>query len=183
MKNSVLTVRDNEHMWLVAWESCVRSYLVWKMRGKFPGGTDLACWLSGYKGYKNLIISIYKWHICILLIKTNSMIYICYIFCGGEVEICMLTVRDSEHDIGDTVGDNEDALSDVAEGGTAREKAGEQLSDGAGLPKGWESQEIAGYGEFKERLLIDRRVLQISTCHSTAFSVTIRWKSDNTGQD
>jgi hypothetical protein len=85
-------------------------YLVWKMRGKFPSGTDLASWLSGYKGYKNPIISIYKCYICILLIKTNSMIYICHIFCGGDVEICMLTVSDSEHDMGDTVGDNEDAL-------------------------------------------------------------------------
>jgi len=33
------------------------------------------------------------------------MIYICYIFCWGGVEICLLTIRDNEHRIGDTVGD------------------------------------------------------------------------------
>ena len=48
---------------------------------------------------------IYNHDICILLIKTNSMIYICYIFCWGGVEICLLTVRDNEHSIGDNVGD------------------------------------------------------------------------------
>jgi hypothetical protein len=47
---------------------------------------------------KNSIILIYNCYICILLIKTNSMIYICYIFCKGGVEICVFAVRDNEHD-------------------------------------------------------------------------------------
>ena len=119
-------------MWLVVWESCVSNYLVWKMRGKFLDDTDPASWLSGYKGYKNSTISIYNCYICILLIKTNLMIYICHIFYGGEVKICMLTISDSEHDMGDTMRDNKDALSDVAEGGKVWEGAGNNLA--MGLP-------------------------------------------------
>ena len=52
----------------------------------------------------------YNYNICILLIKTNLMIYICYIFCVGGVQICLLTVRDDEHDLGDNVGDNDRML-------------------------------------------------------------------------
>jgi hypothetical protein len=52
----------------------------------------------------NSIILIYNCYICILLIKTNSMIYICYIFDKGGVEICVLAVRDDEHNRGDSVG-------------------------------------------------------------------------------
>jgi hypothetical protein len=55
-------------------------------------------------------ISIYNHNICILLIKTNLMIYICYIFCWGEVEICLLAVGDDERDIGDNVGDDDRGL-------------------------------------------------------------------------
>src|SRR5260221_14717501 len=100
------------------------------MHGKFPDDTDPASWLSGYKGYKNSTISIYNCYICILLIKTNSMIYICHIFYGGEVEICMLTISNSEHDMGDTVKDNKDTLLDVAEGGIVWERAGNNLVTG-----------------------------------------------------
>lgn len=72
----------------------------------------------------------------------------CYIFCKGGVEICELTVRDNEHDSERVVGDDDVALSDVAEGGTARERQGKShgndlgvVATGAGLPESW----IAGY--------------------------------------
>jgi hypothetical protein len=80
------------------------------MRGKIPGGTGPASWphfSRGRNSSKNLIISIYNCYIHILLIKTNSMIYICYIFCKEGVEICVLTVRDNEHDSEHGVGDDE----------------------------------------------------------------------------
>ena len=58
------------------------------------------------------------------------------------MEICELTVRDNEHDSERVVGDNDVALSDVAEGGTARERQGKSrgndlgvLATGARLPK------------------------------------------------
>jgi hypothetical protein len=115
-------------MLLAAWEtmrSHVGSYRVWEMCGKIPGGTDPVSQLyfsRGRDGSKILIIFIYNCYICILLIKTNSMIYICYIFCEGGVEICVLTVRDNEHDSENGVGDNEVMSSEVAEGwGHARE--------------------------------------------------------------
>jgi hypothetical protein len=49
------------------------------------------------------------------------MIYICYMFCEGGVETCVLAVRDNEHDSEDDVGDNEVASLSlyVAEAGTA----------------------------------------------------------------
>jgi hypothetical protein len=71
----------------------------------------------GRDGYKNLIIFIYNCCICILLIRANSTMYICYIFCGGGMEICVLTVIDNEHDSEHTVGDD-------AEGVTAWEMSG-----------------------------------------------------------
>jgi hypothetical protein len=40
------------------------------------------------------------------------------------VEICVLAVRDDEHDREHTVGDDEVMSSDVTEGGTVRERAG-----------------------------------------------------------
>ena len=46
----------------------------------------------------------------------------CYIFCKGGVEICELTVSDNEHDSKHVMGDDDVALSDVAKGGTARER-------------------------------------------------------------
>jgi hypothetical protein len=89
------------------------------MCGKILGGTDPVSWLYFFRGRdnsKNLIIFIYNCYICILLIKTNSIIYICYIFCKEGVEICVLTVRDNEHDSENGVGDNEDMSLEVAEG-------------------------------------------------------------------
>jgi hypothetical protein len=115
-------------MLLAAWEtmrSHVGSYRVWEMCGKIPGGTDPVSRLyfsRGRDGSKILIIFIYNCYICILLIKTNSMIYICYIFCKGGVEICVLIVSDNEHDSEHDVGDDEVASSDVAEGGGQRGK-------------------------------------------------------------
>src|SRR5216684_6889470 len=41
---------------------------------------------------------IFHGHICVLLINTNSMIYICCIKYKGMVETCMLTVKDDELD-------------------------------------------------------------------------------------
>jgi hypothetical protein len=104
------------------------------------------------------------------------------------VEIGVLAVRDDELD----VGDDEVALSDVAEGGTAREGQGksrgwarEQLPlkgaitihvDGRNRTSdSWEQLDIAGYRGFKERLSIESRGLPSLTCHSTRFDVTIRW--------
>jgi hypothetical protein len=110
-------------MLLAAWEairSHVGSYQVWEMCGKIPGGTDPVSqpyFFRGRDGSKNLIIFIYNCYICILLIKTNSIIYICYIFCEGGVEIYMLTVRDNEHDSENGVRDNEVMLWKVAKGG------------------------------------------------------------------
>ena len=43
------------------------------------------------------------------------MTYICYMFCKGGVEICVLAVRDNERDM----GDNEVASSVVVKGGHA----------------------------------------------------------------
>src|ERR1700733_1658215 len=51
----------------------------------------------------NLFILIYNHHICILLINTNPSVYICYILYDNGV----LTVRDSEHNVLDTVEGNE----------------------------------------------------------------------------
>src|SRR6266576_2956489 len=99
----------------------------------------------------------------------------------------MLAVRDDELD----VGDDEVALSDVAEGGTAREGRGksrgwawEQLPLKGAITthmegrnrtsESWEQLDAAGYCEFKERLSIERRGLPSLTCHSTRFDVTIR---------
>ena len=39
---------------------------------------------------------IFHGHICVLLINTNSMIYICCIKHKGMAETCVLTVRDDE---------------------------------------------------------------------------------------
>ena len=51
------------------------------------------------------------------------MIYICYIFCKGGVEICMLTVRDSEQD-SSTYKVMSPDVATVAEGGTVWEGRG-----------------------------------------------------------
>jgi hypothetical protein len=84
-----------------------------------PTGTDPVSWLyffRGRDGSKNLIIFIYNCYICILLIKTNSMIYIYIIFCEEGVEICVLTNRDNKHDSENGMGDNKVMSSKVAEG-------------------------------------------------------------------
>jgi hypothetical protein len=39
-------------------------------------------------------------YIQILLIKTNLMIYICYMKCGGNADICVLAVGDDELSMG-----------------------------------------------------------------------------------
>ncbi len=85
---------------------------------------------QGIRVTKIQTILIYNCYICILLIKTNSMIYICHIFYGREVEICMLTISNSEHDMGNTVKDNKDTLLDVAKGGIVWEWAGNNLVTG-----------------------------------------------------
>ena len=59
--------------------------------------------------------------------KTNPMIYICYMFCTGGVEICVLTVRDNEHDSKHTMGDDEVTSLDVAREGTAWETLGSHV--------------------------------------------------------
>lgn len=114
-----------------AWEtmkSRVGCCRIWEMCGvgNNPGGTDPVSrpYFSRGKGPKFflffIIISTYNCYICVLLMKTNLMIYICYIFCEGWVEICVLTVRDNEHHSEHAVGDDEVATSDVAgEGGRA----------------------------------------------------------------
>ena len=56
--------------------------------------------------------------------KTNPMIYICYMFCIEGVEICVLTVRDNEHDSEHAMGDDKVMSSDVPGEGTARETLG-----------------------------------------------------------
>ena len=48
------------------------------------------------------------------------------------MEICELTVRDNEHDSERVVGDDDVALSDVAEGGTARERQGKSRGNDRG---------------------------------------------------
>jgi hypothetical protein len=112
------------------------------------------------------------------------MIYICYIFCKGGVEIYVLTVRDNEHDSEHDVGDNEVALSDVAEGGqrgkargSHTDEPGNNLAVVATEPDfRWAGNRgiIAGYREFKERLSNCRRSLQCLACHLTRVDVTIR---------
>jgi hypothetical protein len=49
------------------------------------------------------------------------------------VEICELTVRDNEHDSERVVGDDDVALSDVAEGGTAQERQGKSRGNDLGV--------------------------------------------------
>jgi hypothetical protein len=187
----VLTVSDSEHN--VVGSVGDNEVTCWKlpnseMCGKIPGGTDPVSRLyfsRGRDGSKFLIILIYNCYICILLIKTNSMIYICYIFCKGGVEIYVLTVRDNEHDSEHDVGDNEVALSDVAEGGqrgkargSHTDEPGNNLAVVATEPDfRWAGNRgiIAGYREFKERLSNCRRSLQYLACHLTCVDVTIRW--------
>jgi len=62
----------------------------------------------------------------VLLINTNSMVYICYIKYPGKVGICVLAVRDDELDVGDDVA----ASSGVAARGNARETHADGLSNG-----------------------------------------------------
>src|ERR1700733_5839429 len=52
----------------------------------------------------NLFILIYNHCICILLVNTNLLVYIRYMLYDNGV----LTVRDSEHNVLDAVGGNED---------------------------------------------------------------------------
>ena len=62
---------------------------------------------------------VFKGYIRILLIKTNSMIYICRTKHGGKGVVCMLAVRDDELNVGDI----EDMSSELAEGRDTRGKA------------------------------------------------------------
>jgi hypothetical protein len=121
-------------MLLAAWEAMrprVGDYRIWKTRRKIPGGTDPVSRPYIFRGRdssKNPIIFTYNCYIRILLIKTNPIIYICYIFCKGGVEICVLTVRGNEHDSEHGVGDDEVTcrmLPRVRQHGNDRE----QLSD------------------------------------------------------
>ena len=52
-------------------------------------------------GTTNPIILLYNYYICILLIKTNPMIYIYCTKHGGKGAVCVLTVRDNELNIGE----------------------------------------------------------------------------------
>jgi len=54
------------------------------------------------------------------------MIYICYIIYWDNVATCVLAVGDDEL----TVGDNDDTLSEVAEGGAHAGRLGEGHTDG-----------------------------------------------------
>jgi hypothetical protein len=60
-----------------------------------------------------------NYHICILLIKKNPMIYICCTKHRGKAVVCVLAVRDDEHDMGGI----KDASSELAEGWDTRGKA------------------------------------------------------------
>jgi hypothetical protein len=52
--------------------------------------------LAGAIGVKKFHKHICHHHIRVLLIKTNPIIYICYIKYGGNGMTCELTVRDDE---------------------------------------------------------------------------------------
>jgi hypothetical protein len=100
VRNDVLTVRDSEHsvadsVWEALAEFGKHGKKSWVAQIRLAGPT-----FPGVEIILNSIILVYNCYICILLIKANSMIYICYIFGKGGVEICVLAVRDSEHDRG-----------------------------------------------------------------------------------
>jgi hypothetical protein len=125
--------------------SCIGGCQVWETRAGKSRGAQIR--LAGPTfprggGTTNPIILIYNCYICILLIKTKLIIYMCHIFFKGGVEICELTVRDSGHDSKHVVGDDNVALLDVAEGGTVRERQRKShgndlgvVATGAGLPR------------------------------------------------
>ena len=50
-------------------------------------------------------------YIRVLLIKTNSMVYICYIKYGGNADICVLAVGDDELSMGTSWGTAESGES------------------------------------------------------------------------
>jgi hypothetical protein len=62
-------------------KSCVGSCQVWEMHGKIPEAQIWSASPAFHKGSgtTNPIILVYKCYIYILLINTNSLIYICYI--------------------------------------------------------------------------------------------------------
>ena len=60
-------------------------------------------------------------YIRILLIKTNLMIYICYMKCGGNADICVLAVGDDELSHGDN--EKRGHSSEAAEGWGTREES------------------------------------------------------------
>ena len=90
-------------------------------------------------------------NIRVLLIYTNSMIYICYIKYTREAGICVL-------DVGNDVA----ASSEVAAGRTRAGRLGKVTrmdlvsqghgKDGPGHPKGWGQPGIAGDGNSQESL-------------------------------
>jgi hypothetical protein len=72
-------------MWLTPWEamkSRVGSCRVWEMRGKIPLAQIRLAGPAFPRGggTTNSIILVYKCYICILLINTNSFIYIYVIY-------------------------------------------------------------------------------------------------------
>jgi len=133
VENGVLTARDNEHNVLdsmgdneVAYWLLLNLGNVWETH---PGGTDPNSWPYFRRGWgPNFLLllnhsGLYCYN-CILLMKTKSIIYICYMFCTGSVEIIVLTVRDIEYDSEHTVRNDEVTSSDVAGEGTAWETVG-----------------------------------------------------------
>ena len=81
---------------------------------------------AGSCGAKIKIIPLFYVYIRVLLINTNSMIYIYCIRYSREVGIYVLTVGDNELDVGDNVA----ASSGVAARGNARETHADRLSNG-----------------------------------------------------
>ena len=60
----------------------------------------LGCWLAtGAKIFHN---QIFHYHICILLVNMNWIIYIYYIIYEGNAQVCMLTVRDDKLFVGNS---------------------------------------------------------------------------------
>jgi hypothetical protein len=68
-----------------------------------PGGTDPVSWPTFPRGggTTNPIILLYNYYICILLIKTNPIIYIYCTKHKGKGAVCVLIIRDNELNIGE----------------------------------------------------------------------------------
>ena len=109
-----------------------------KCAGKSPGGTDPVSrpYFPRGGGTTNPIILLYNCYICILLIKTNPMIYICCTKHKGKGVVCVLTVGDNELNIGEW-----GRVIELAEG---RDTRGKALRTGPLNSEGWGPQGIAG---------------------------------------